>query len=131
MERLESISPAQEKLIKELQRCVVRIRTLVEREVPSIDEGVAIIRQLRQEVYEDLNRIMHEGLILSAARWLEANVFSDPKTVWYWNPRQTGDSTESDLRCLHNGQILLSAEATASEEPKGILILGCATLSRS
>ena len=41
--------------------------------------------------------------------------------MWYWNPRQTGDHTEPDLRGIYSGAILVSAEITTSEKPVGTI----------
>jgi hypothetical protein len=43
------------------------------------------------------------------------------RMVWSWNPRQTGDSTEPDLRGHLDGTVVLSAEVTTSKEPLGTI----------
>jgi hypothetical protein len=72
-------------------------------------------------VYENLNQIQHEYLILQGLIWLNSNGHAAANTQWYWNPRQTGDSTEPDLRGTLNGQAVISAEATTSEKPQGVI----------
>ncbi len=59
--------------------------------------AVTILARLREEVYEDLNQLQHEYLIIRAAVWLRENGLVPPDAVWFWNPRQTGDQTEPDL----------------------------------
>ena len=115
MERITSVKLAEERLLTELRGCAARIRELVEQDVSSVEQGIAIFRKLRKESYEDLNQIQHESLILRAVRWLESNLPEGIVLDWYWNPRQTGDSTEPDLRGTRNGEIIVSAEATASD----------------
>ena len=119
MEQITSINAMGDRLLNKLKTCIVTIRDLVQREVSSIDEGIATLRHLRRKVYEDLNQVQHESLLLTSVRWLEANIPQCANAEWYWNPRQTGGSTEPDLRCVRDGQIIVSAEATTSEEPKG------------
>ena len=72
------------------------------------------------EASEDLNQIQHECLILQGLEWLRKNGFISVAD-WEWNPRQTGTSTEPDLRGRTAGEILISAEASASEFPKGLI----------
>ena len=119
MERITSVKLAKERLFAELQRYIARIRELVGKDVSSIEQGIAILRDLRKESYEDLNQIQHEGLILRAVQWFESSLSEGTVPDWYWNPRQTGDSTEPDLRGIRDGVVVVSVEATTSEEPKG------------
>ena len=121
MQRITSVRLIEERLLAELRAYVERVRELVERDVSSIEQGIAILRKLRKESYEDLNQIQHEGLILRAIKWLESNLAKGTVSDWYWNPRQTGDITEPDLRGTRDGVITVSAEVTTSEEPKGTI----------
>jgi hypothetical protein len=82
---------------------------------------VSILDRLRKETYEDLNQIQHEHLILRAAEWLLSEKLCPPATVWLWNPRQTGDHQEPDLRGIHNTKIVVSGEITTSESPNGVI----------
>jgi hypothetical protein len=81
----------------------------------------AVLSRIRSEVYEDLNQIQHEYLILRAAEWLIAQGVCPATTQWTWNPRQSGDANEPDLEGKVNGQIVLSAEITASADPQGAI----------
>jgi len=76
--------------------------------------------RLFREVSEDLNQIQHEFLILHGLRWLRGNGF-ESEIDWEWNPRQTGTADEPDLRGSLNGATLISAEASASELPGGMI----------
>jgi hypothetical protein len=67
-----------------------------------------------------LNQIQHEFLLLQGLAWLSKNGF-ESEIDWDWNPRQTGGGNEPDLRGSVNGKILVSAEASTSEKPQGIL----------
>jgi hypothetical protein len=72
-------------------------------------------------VYEDLNQLQHEHLIIRAAVWLRDNNLVSPDASWSWNPRQTGDHTEPDLAAdLHDTRVA-SAEVTASASPEGVI----------
>jgi hypothetical protein len=41
-------------------------------------------------VYEDLNQLQHEALVLEAAQFLKRTRFPAPTINWSWNPQQTG-----------------------------------------
>lgn len=85
------------------------------------EAGIRILDRLRKETYEDLNQIQHEHLIVRAAEWLLAKQKCPPETLWLWNPRQTGDHSEPDLRGSNAGAVVLSAEITTSENPVGTI----------
>ena len=70
---------------------------------------------------EDLNQIQHEELAFRAAQFLRSSEFEGRDLKWYWNPRQTGDENEPDLRATENQEIVLSAEVTTSERPIGTI----------
>jgi hypothetical protein len=86
-----------------------------------VAEAVALLARLREEVYEDLNQLQHEHLIIRAAVWLRDNNLVPPDTSWSWNPRQTGDHTEPDLAAEVRGARVASAEITASANPQGVI----------
>lgn len=93
-------------------------KLIVEPSSNSMDQ-IKKLRSIRKNVYEDLNQIQHEHLLISAIGWLvnDERFFKDVK--WSWNPRQTGDRTEPDIRGQKNEEIIISAEATTSEAPVG------------
>lgn len=97
------------------------VRSHLPDDVTSTVEGIAAIRQIRRDVYENLDQIQHEHLLVEGRAWLEASGLVAADAAWYWNPRQTGVSDEPDLRAVVNTSIVLSAEATASEEAKGVI----------
>lgn len=67
------------------------------------------------------HQIQHEHMILLAADWLIREGRCDARTEWSWNPRQTGDNTEPDLRGCLDGAITVSAEITTSKKPDGVI----------
>ncbi|MFN3250668.1 hypothetical protein [Roseibium album] len=85
-----------------------------------LDAGLLRLAQIRSEVYEELNQIQHEYAALCAVEWL-ASRNDAAGLAWHWNPRQTGDHTEPDVRATRDGMIVLSAEVTASASPKGTI----------
>ena len=103
--------------VKLLLDTVRRLSTATE----SLNEGSTRLRQIRAAVYENLNQIQHEHLILQALSWLQGQGFDDPSLTWYWNPRQTGDASEPDLMARGPAGIAVSAEATTSENPVGVI----------
>lgn len=120
MEKLTDPEEAESKVFADICRFLTDLRTLAA-DVTSLDEGSQRLRQIRGTVYENLNQIQHEHLLLQGLRWLRSNGYSDSSLEWSWNPRQTGDSTEPDLQATDQTQIVLSAEATTSEEPEGVI----------
>ncbi|WP_186196331.1 hypothetical protein [Burkholderia gladioli] len=121
MERLGPLHDADRKVLTDTQSSLEKIHALASQRCDSAETGVDILRQLRMEVYEDLNQILHEHLIIRAAEWLLAHARVANDIAWFWNPRQTGDSSEPDLRGIHLGDVLISAEVTASERPIGTI----------
>jgi hypothetical protein len=121
MQTLGSFDEAHAKVLRDTQRCLGVINRLSATECDSVEAGIAVLDQLRRETYEDLNQIQHEHLIISSAEWLALNLNLGGGLTWTWNPRQTGDNTEPDLRGTRNGAVVLSAEVTTSERPVGTI----------
>jgi hypothetical protein len=84
-----------------------------------IDTNLRVLRQIRSLAYEDTNQILHEALLLKAIEYLQNE--HTQSIDWSWNPRQTGDSVEPDLQGKRSQEILISAEATTSEDPQGLI----------
>jgi hypothetical protein len=120
MQRIESSITAEAKVLADIQAVLSTIKRLSDQEVNNVQLGVAQLRNIRLSVYENINQIQHEYLILRALRWLLQNGFASEIT-WEWNPRQTGTANEPDLRGTSNSTVLISAEATASERPVGVI----------
>ncbi|MBX7133441.1 MAG: hypothetical protein K1X67_12275 [Fimbriimonadaceae bacterium] len=120
MERLD-LATAPAKVLEDIRRYLTELRRIVPPSVQSVGEGIAVLSAIRQASYEDLNQIQHEYAALCAARWLVNNGHSDGDPEWQWNPRQTGDSSEPDVRAVRDGQVLVSAEVTTSLSPKGVI----------
>jgi len=120
MERIEDAARAEAKILRDMQQIVSNIRRLSALDVKDVRSGIAQLREIRSSVYEDLNQIQHEYLLLRGLGWLLGNGF-DSKVEWEWNPRQTGSGNEPDLRGSVNGRILVSAEASTSENPIGTI----------
>lgn len=121
MEKIISLSEAETNLLSDIKTCVERIRSLVREDVTTVHRGIETPRRLREAIYEDLNQIQHEEMILRAARSLQGSDFQGEVVDWYWNPRQTGDRSEPDLRGVKNCEIVVSAEITTSERPVGTI----------
>lgn len=120
MERIEDAARAEAKVLRDMQEIVSHLRRLSALDVKDVREGIARLREIRSSVYENLNQIQHEYLLLRGLGWLLENGF-DSKVEWEWNPRQTGSGNEPDLRGSVNGSIVVSAEASTSENPVGII----------
>jgi hypothetical protein len=120
MEQLGSSEEAEAKVLADVQRFLLDLGSLTA-EATSVHDGTARLRKIRSAVYENLNQIQHEFLILQGLTWLRANGHESPSLRWFWNPRQTGDATEPDLRAVDESHIIVSAEATTSERPDGVI----------
>jgi hypothetical protein len=121
MELLGTFEQAKQKVLADVQRFVATIRELAALPFTTCEAGVGILDRVRRETYEDLNQIQHEHLILCAAEWLLAQAICEPSTQWSWNPRQTGNHQEPDLRGMDGNTIVVSAEITTSERPVGVI----------
>jgi hypothetical protein len=121
MQRLPPLPDVETKILTDIRNLLVPIRATASLAPGSIGEGISLLLTLRQEIYEDLNQIQHEHLILRGAEWLRANGHDEPEKQWFWNPRQTGGKKEPDLAVFLGGQQIVSAEVTASENPQGTI----------
>ncbi|RDL44978.1 hypothetical protein DN730_05000 [Marinomonas piezotolerans] len=121
MERIDNIDQAKEKVLSDMNTFLSSVREFADENVEDLGVGLSKLRSIRSSVYENLNQIQHEYLILQGLIWLNSNEHAHPETQWYWNPRQTGDSAEPDLRGTYEGQVVVSAEATTSEKPQGVI----------
>jgi hypothetical protein len=121
MDRIDDIQKAKDKVLADMNIFLSRVRKLCSENAFDLDDGLSKLRHIRSSVYENLNQIQHEYLILQGLIWLNSNGHMPASTQWYWNPRQTGDSTEPDLRGTLNGKVIISAEATTSEKPQGVI----------
>jgi hypothetical protein len=121
MELLQDFGEAEEKLLREIRRCLESVRQAIKRDPITASDGVNLLNSLRKVSYEDINQLQHEEMALSAARLLQETEFRGERLDWYWNPRQTGDAAEPDLRAVRNGEIMVSAEVTTSQRPIGTI----------
>src|SRR5574341_1647819 len=121
MERFGTFADAKIKVLADVKRLLSTVQHVAATPIGAVETGIAVLKQLRAETYEDLNQIQHEFMIVCAAEWLVTQNRCPTDTLWSWNPRQTGLADEPDLRGEHNGVVLLSAEITTSTEPKGLI----------
>jgi hypothetical protein len=121
MEKLTNIDEAKVKVLSDMNAFLESIRNLAGENASELSVGLYKLRSIRLSVYENLNQIQHEYLILQGLIWLSSNALVPTGTQWYWNPRQTGDSTEPDLLGIVDGHVVISAEATTSEKPQGVI----------
>ena len=121
MNQLGTFMDARRKVLADIQNFLATVRGISATPVETAEAGIAMLIKLRQETYEDLNQIQHEHMIVSAAEWLVTKSRCPVDTVWAWNPRQTGNDSEPDLRGEHMGVVIVSAEITTSESPIGTI----------
>jgi hypothetical protein len=106
--------------LNELKEMFSRFRLVGSTLPNNLELGLEILQSLRSLVYEDMNQLQHEALILKLAKLLETEFYPSVTVKWLWNPRQTGSKDEPDLRGVDNhGQVIVSAEVTSSLSPQG------------
>lgn len=121
MEKVDNIEHAKEKVLHDMNAFIEGIRLQVNEDVTDLRKGLFVLRNIRSSAYENLNQIQHEYLILQGLLWLQSNEQLSENIQWYWNPRQTGDSSEPDLRGVFDNEIVIFAEATTAEKPQGVI----------
>ena len=119
MEQIVNLSLAQEQALQKVKQLLCMIRRTAAEKPSSLKDGIGVLECLRKDIYENLNQIQHETMILRAALDLQSKDLAGKPVAWYWNPRQTGDLEEPDLRGIISGSIHISAEITTSESPIG------------
>jgi hypothetical protein len=120
LEELSDIALAEEKLITQLKHLFSYIRKAGQAEPSNLETSLEILKSLRHLVYEDMNQLQHEALILKAAKFLQTELYPTISIKWLWNPRQTGTNDEPDLRGLDQEKhVVASAEITTSLMPQG------------
>lgn len=120
MERIDDPARAEDKVLSDMRALVSKVRALAAADLDNVREEIGRLREIRSAVYEDLNQIQHEYLILRGLLWVMRNGFGSG-VAWEWNPRQTGNGREPDLRGSVDGRIVVSAEGSASENPVGTI----------
>lgn len=121
MEKIGDLTLMEEAVLRRVKSVIMKMREAIKEEPSDLETGIQVLADLRKEVYEDLNQIQHEAMILDAARSIESQDFLGESIEWYWHPRQTGSAEEPDLRGEIAGKLVVSAEITTSENPVGII----------
>ncbi|HXO70042.1 MAG TPA: hypothetical protein VN838_13860 [Bradyrhizobium sp.] len=120
MQRLD-LSTAKDKILADIRRYVSEVQRITMSPVETVEDGIRTLIALRRTSYEDLNQIQHEHAALCAVHWLIAERGAPEGANWQWNPRQTGDTAEPDIRAVLNGKTIISGEVTTSPVPKGVV----------
>lgn len=119
MEDVGTLENATQKLMVDITKSISKGRSILHANPDGLKDGLKVLNDLRAEVYEDLNQIQHEALLVEAIQFMESQNRLPRNIHWLWNPRQTGDSSEPDIRGIVLNKIMISAEATTSETPRG------------
>ena len=115
MEQIGNLSSAEERVLEKVKQLLSDAKRDVEEEPSNFKDGIRVVERLREDIYENLNQIPHEAMIIRAVRDLQSKDLAGKSVDWCWNPRQTGGPKEQDLRGTVNGSICISAEITASK----------------
>ena len=117
---ISSIEDELKNVIHRADTCLESIQILSTSRTGNLSQKLAILAEIRSSAYEELNQIQHSALILEAVVYFNAH-FADYTFDWSWNPAQTGEALEPDLRGSIDGVVWISAEITTSPSPKGSL----------
>ena len=120
VQRLD-LSTAKDKVLADIRRYVAEVQCITRSPVETVEDGICTLVALRKASYEDLNQIQHEYAALCAVHWLIAQRRAPEGVIWHWNPRQTGDAAEPDIRGVLEAKTIISGEVTTSPEPKGFI----------
>jgi hypothetical protein len=120
MQRL-NLSTAKEKILADVRRYIAEVQSITRSPVETVEEGIRALVALRKASYEDLNQIQHEYAALCAVHWLVAQGRASNGITWQWNPRQTGDASEPDIRAVSELKTVISGEVTTSPKPIGFI----------
>jgi hypothetical protein len=121
MKPLPDIAQERKRVYRDVVALVQETRRHVATKPATFKAGLGRLFKLRKAVYEHLNQLQHEGLLLDAIAWLIADRIVSANASWSWHPRQTSGKGEPDLKAVLNGRTLICAEATAAAAPKGTI----------
>jgi hypothetical protein len=121
MKLLTDVAKERKRVYRDVVALVQEARGHVATNPTTFSTGLGRLFKLRKAVYEHLNQLQHEGLLLDAIAWLIADRIAPSNAIWSWHPRQTSGKGEPDLRAVLNGKVLVCAEATAAAAPKGTI----------
>ncbi len=129
MQRLDLLT-AKGKILADIRRYVAEVQGITRSPVDTVEDGIRKLAALRKTSYEDLNQIQHEYGALCAIQWLIAQGRAPEGVNWQWNPRQTGDAAEPDIRAVLEGKTIISGEVTTSPKPEGSIATRMASTLR-
>lgn len=121
MQTIGDITATELKLLNQLKEEFSNFRLASQTEVKDLDKGLEILKGLRHLVYENMNQLQHEALILKTVRLIQDKFYPNVHIKWFWNPRQTGGKNEPDLQGLYQDKVIISAEVTTSLKPQGTI----------
>ncbi len=121
MKPLKDIPSEEAAILASLRECVALIQHLIAPAITDVSSGVALLRLLRSEAAEDINQLQHAALALEAARHIQTQRPETASLDWFWHPFQTGGIEEPDLQARSGSDVIISAEATTSERPDGVI----------
>ena len=64
MEPINDLTLMEKESFKKVNRLIGEIKKAIKDEPSDLTEGIKILADLRKDIYEDLNQIQHEAMIL-------------------------------------------------------------------
>lgn len=111
--------------LNEIAKSMQKYIEIVKNNPDDIDAQILELKVFRSNSYESLNQIQHEWLLVKALKWLSTThhmQLEDNKYLIEWNPRQTGNGDEPDIRIINKEKNFeINCEATTSKNPVGVI----------
>ena len=121
MKQLKDIPSEEAAILASLRECVARIQQLIAPAITDVSSGVFRASFAAQRSRRGHHQLKHAALVLEAARHIQSQRPETASLDWYWHPFQTGGIDEPDLQARSGSEVVISAEATASECPDGAI----------
>jgi hypothetical protein len=113
------VAKEKERLQKDIAGWFENIKKHTAQIPEELPKQVALLKNIRKELYEDLNQLQHAAMILEVAEKLQIEY---PEVdQWSWHPKQTSDPEYSDLTGWVGMKVYLNAEVTTSLRPVGTI----------
>jgi len=114
-----NIEVAKISLKERLSTTFTKASEILSRNTDDYTYQIVLLRELRSKIYENLNQLQHENLIIKAAEEFKRRYPEIDE--WHWHPNQTSGKLEPDLQGSSKGTIVVSAEITTSQKPIGTI----------
>ena len=81
MKRIGKIEELEALVLPKIQKLAAQIRTALAHDMIEVEAGLNALRLLRRIAQEETTQILHEAMLLTAARWLTKSRFKNMKKL--------------------------------------------------